>query len=87
MIGKPAEQLYRVALDRVGSTPAEALMIGDRLEPDISGAQNLNIRTGLVLTGIASRAEAAEWVPQPDIIAEDALQILQELTANHGKLI
>jgi len=87
MIGKPAEQLYRVALARAGSIPAETLMIGDRLETDISGAQNLNIRTGLVLTGIASRAEAAEWVPQPDIIAEDDLEIMEELTANDGKLI
>jgi 4-nitrophenyl phosphatase len=87
MIGKPAEHLYQLALSRAGSSPAETLMIGDRLETDISGAQNLNIRTGLVLTGIASKAEAEAWVPQPDIIAEDALQILEVLTANDGKLI
>jgi 4-nitrophenyl phosphatase len=87
MIGKPSASLYRLALTRSGSNPGETLMIGDRLETDILGAQRLSIRTGLVLSGIATRNEADHWYPRVDIIAANAMDILEELKANEAKLI
>ena len=79
MIGKPEKHLYQLALDRSGSLPEETLMIGDRLETDILGAQRLGIRTGLVLTGIASRDDVQKWQPKPDMIGETALNVLENL--------
>ncbi|MCK5793653.1 MAG: HAD-IIA family hydrolase [Anaerolineales bacterium] len=79
MIGKPEKHLYQLALDRSGSLPAEALMIGDRLETDILGAQRMGIRTGLVLTGITSRDGVQKWQQKPDMIAETAQDILENL--------
>jgi len=54
VIGKPERYMYQLALSRSGSTPEETLMLGDRLDTDIQGAQRLGIRTGLVLTGIST---------------------------------
>lgn len=79
MIGKPEKHLYQLALDRSGSQPDEVLMIGDRLETDILGAQRMGIRTGLVLTGIASREDLQKWQQKPDMIAETAQDILGNL--------
>ena len=82
VIGKPEKYLYNLALQRAGSTPEETLMIGDRLETDIAGAQNLGIRTGLVLSGVTDKSTAAAWNPAPDLIAVNALLILERLKAN-----
>jgi 4-nitrophenyl phosphatase len=87
LIGKPAAGLYQLALSRSGSVPQETLMIGDRLETDILGAQKLSIRTGLVLSGISSRDDGEKWDPVPDLIAADAMGILNTLEETDGKLV
>jgi len=79
IIGKPENFLYQLALERSDSLPEETLMLGDRLETDILGAQRSGIRTGLVLTGISSLEDAENWKPRPDMIGETALDILENL--------
>lgn len=87
IIGKPYSALYSLALTRAESLPEETLMIGDRLETDIFGAQQMAIKTALVLTGIASQEQAAAWDPRPDIIAANALLVLDEIRKNDGKFV
>ena len=87
IIGKPYTTLYSLALRRANSLPEETLMIGDRLETDILGAQKLGLKTALVLSGITSRKQAEEWDPVPDIIADDALQVIDLIRKNHGKYL
>jgi 4-nitrophenyl phosphatase len=82
IIGKPERHLYIQALERARCQPQEALMVGDRLETDIAGAQQNMIRTGLVLTGITSLNDASTWKPTPDIIANDAVELLNELKSD-----
>ena len=82
VIGKPHSALYSLALARAKSLPEETLMIGDRLETDIFGAQQMGIRTAVVLTGIATKEQAATWDPKPDIIAANAHQVLDEIRNN-----
>lgn len=79
IIGKPEKYLYQLALSRASCLPEETLMIGDRLDTDILGAQRLGIRTGLVLTGISSLDDAENWQPKPDIIGETAQDLLENL--------
>jgi 4-nitrophenyl phosphatase len=79
VIGKPEKYLYQLALERSGCRPEEALMLGDRLDTDILGAQRLGLRTALVLTGIASREDAESWRPEPDWIGQTALDILDTI--------
>lgn len=71
LIGKPSPILYEIAIQRLNTRPDETLVIGDRLDTDIAGAQPLGCRTGLVLSGIATQQQAAAWQPPVDWIAED----------------
>lgn len=58
VIGKPERIMFEVALQRLGTTPAQTLMIGDRLETDILGAQRAGLPSALVLTGVTPEQEA-----------------------------
>lgn len=69
--GKPGRFMFDLALERLGTTAAETLSIGDRLDTDVLGAQQAGIRTALVLSGITSLQEAQAWKPAPDWVCED----------------
>jgi len=76
-IGKPEPILYQQALSTLGTTQAETVAIGDRLNTDILGAVNAGIRSILVLTGISDRNELAEVDYQPTWVLDD----LESITA------
>lgn len=69
IVGKPFPTLFRVALERLNATPAETLVVGDRLDTDILGGQQAGMRTALVLSGVSTFEEAKRWSPPPDLIA------------------
>ncbi|MFV1949899.1 MAG: HAD-IIA family hydrolase [Anaerolineales bacterium] len=79
IIGKPQSQLFNLALSRSGAAAEQALMVGDRLNTDIAGAQRLGIRTALVISGVTTREEAKIWRPAPDIIVNDVLAVLDQI--------
>ena len=66
VVGKPQPQLIHTALDRLGE--GRALMVGDRLDADIAAAGNAHIDGALVLTGGATREQAAA-APDPRPVA------------------
>ena len=78
VVGKPAPEMYRIALDRMGVNPSETLVVGDRLETDILGAQKIGCRTTLVLSGVSSSEAAQAWRPPIDIITRDLVSLLQD---------
>ncbi|MCW5887511.1 MAG: HAD-IIA family hydrolase [Anaerolineales bacterium] len=79
IIGKPGTAGFMAAMDALGVSPAETMMIGDRVDTDIAGAQAAGCRTGLVLSGITTAAEAQAWQPAPDHIAADLATLLAAL--------
>jgi ribonucleotide monophosphatase NagD (HAD superfamily) len=84
VVGKPSPLMLEVALDRLGLTPAECLMVGDRLETDILMGQRAGVRTALVLTGVTRRADLASRPPgaRPDYVLDaldDLLPLLDRL--------
>ena len=71
IVGKPEPAMYKIALQRLNS-PAEAvLVVGDRPETDIAGAQLIGCRTALVLSGVTDASQAHKWQPAPDLIMKD----------------
>ena len=68
VIGKPQRGMFEAALRQLGTLPEETLMIGDRINTDISGAQALGMPTALVLTGVESRESLADSHVQPDYV-------------------
>ena len=69
--------MYQVAIERLGLQPAETLVVGDRLETDIAGAQKLGCKTGLVLSGATAESDAHRWHPSPDYICADLAALLE----------
>jgi 4-nitrophenyl phosphatase len=77
--GKPSTTLFEFALERLGTQPAETLVVGDRLETDILGGQQAGCKTALVLSGISTRAEAEAWQPLPDLVVDELGVLLKAL--------
>jgi HAD superfamily hydrolase (TIGR01450 family) len=70
VVGKPAPAAYEVALDVLGLDARRVLMIGDRLDTDIAGAQAAGLDSALVLTGVSTLAEAERSSIRPTWVAE-----------------
>ncbi|MGV0838197.1 HAD-IIA family hydrolase [Mycolicibacterium thermoresistibile] len=69
--GKPQPTLMTDALSR--GDFERPLVVGDRLDTDIAGANNAGLPSLLVLTGVNSAADAVRAIPveRPDMIAPD----------------
>jgi len=79
--GKPEPALVRESVLRTGSE--RPLMVGDRLDTDISGATRYQMPSLLVLTGVTSLAElvAAEGDERPDFVGADLGALLSDQPA------
>ncbi|MEY6433945.1 HAD-IIA family hydrolase [Thioalkalicoccus limnaeus] len=67
IIGKPEPLLYEMAIERLGYPVRACLMIGDRPDTDIAGAERIGMWTALVRTG--RFPPGAAWpggLPTPD---------------------
>ena len=73
VLGKPQPPMMEAAADRLGSEGV--LMIGDRIESDILGAQRMGWDSALVLTGLSTNTTAME--PEPTYVLQ-ALSTLAE---------
>ena len=75
--GKPEVAMFELAADRFGAT--KALVIGDRLDTDILGANRAGMESVLVLTGIdrAKQVLAAEKDQRPTYIVDDLRELHQ----------
>lgn len=79
IVGKPQPEMYRFALERLELPAEQVLVVGDRVETDILGAQLLGCRTALVLSGVTSPAAAHAWSPSPDWIGPDLTTLVSIL--------
>jgi glycerol-1-phosphatase len=63
VVGKPEAPLLRRALDQAGG--GRPLLVGDRLDTDIAGAERLGWDSALVLTGSSTREDVtgSPWTP------------------------
>lgn len=79
IIGKPEPEMQLQAMQRMGGTPADTAVIGDRLDTDILGGQRAGLCTIMVLTGISTRAEAESGPITPDYVVADIREITSRL--------
>jgi glycerol 3-phosphatase-2 len=75
--GKPEVAIFTLALERFGAK--KAIMIGDRLDTDILGANNAGIDSVFVLTGIdgVKHVLAADEKQRPTYILGDLRELLE----------
>jgi 4-nitrophenyl phosphatase len=79
IMGKPKPIMFKLALERLAVRPEETLVVGDRLETDIMGAQNTGCFSALVLSGVTTSETARMWQPSPHIISPDMTSLLEML--------
>jgi 4-nitrophenyl phosphatase len=70
-VGKPQTIIIDIALERLGVTKEEAVIVGDNLESDIRAGQNAGVRTILILTGVSTREDLSENSAKPTWVVEN----------------
>lgn len=84
IIGKPHPPMFEAALQLLGTSASNTLMIGDRLETDIVGANQMDMLTALVLSGISKRADIGSSDIEPTMIFDDLADLLAQWQAHTG---
>jgi 4-nitrophenyl phosphatase len=86
VIGKPGPLMFQMAMQKLGGTPQNTAMVGDRLETDIAGGKAAGMQTILVLSGISQRADLNHGNPfQPDFVFGDVSKIGNALRKVQGQ--
>ena len=75
--GKPFPFLMELSLEKLGTSKEETLVVGDRLETDIAAGQSVGCPTALVLSGVSTKAQAEEWAPKMDVIADSLADLVK----------
>ncbi|MCX6769579.1 MAG: HAD-IIA family hydrolase [Candidatus Micrarchaeota archaeon] len=77
VIGKPSVYLIKKLLQMHKVKPREAVFVGDRLEIDIRMANEIGMKSVLVLTGVAKRSDVkrAPKSDKPGIVIESAAKV------------
>lgn len=57
IVGKPHAPMFETALNALGHAPENVVMVGDRLNTDIQGAQAVGMNTVLLFTGVTDQAQ------------------------------
>jgi 4-nitrophenyl phosphatase len=79
--------MYEVCLERFQMRPSEVLVVGDRLETDIAGAQAIGCRTAVVLSGVSTPEQVATWQPQPNWVTADLTALVDGLEEFIGQQV
>lgn len=76
-VSKPDKEIFRRALTAAKSPPADAVMIGDRLDNDIAPAKKIGMKTVWIKQGLGGLATPAHKYEQADYEIDN----LSELSA------
>lgn len=79
VIGKPEPTMLLMGAQRLGLTPEETAMVGDRLDTDVAGARRAGMPAILVLTGISTREDLPSAQYQPDLVCQDLRELAHML--------
>ena len=79
VIGKPEALMPKLAMEKVGCSEKETVVIGDRIYTDIKSGINAGTVTILVMSGETTQQILDESADKPDIVLQDAGLLLQWL--------
>jgi len=68
VVGKPSALMAAAAMERLGSSPADTLVVGDRLETDVRMARSAGLASALVLTGVTAVPPSPLEPMRPDFV-------------------
>ena len=70
VLGKPSAVAADAATDRLGVPPEDLLVVGDRLDTDVSLGERAGMATAVVLTGITDRSDLETATVRPGHVLE-----------------
>ena len=76
-IGKPNPLMMRIALKKIGCSPEETVIIGDRMDTDIIAGIESEIDTCLVLSGITTREMINNYPYTPDFVLNGVIDLVK----------
>ena len=81
VVGKPSQTFFNTAVESMGLSVDEVVMVGDDIESDIAGAQEAGLRAILVKTG-KYRPSDLEGAIFPDAVIDSIAQLPSLLETN-----
>lgn len=72
---KPDPRAFQAAAEALGMTPAECIMVGDRIDNDIMPAKALGMTTILLRGGRHRRQRPRSPEEEPDVVVTDVLEL------------
>jgi len=72
MIGKPSPRMFRLALKLAHEEAKYAVMVGDQIETDLTGAKKAGVHTILVLSGVETEDSIKRSAVKPELVIENA---------------
>ncbi|MCX6129109.1 MAG: HAD-IIA family hydrolase [Proteobacteria bacterium] len=85
--GKPSPVIFRAARKRLGLQTGETIMVGDTMETDILGGDQLGFRTILVLSGGAKKGDLDRFAYAPDVMIDSVASITAEFIQQQRKVM
>ena len=79
VIGKPSPLMPQLAMEKLGVTPAQTTVIGDRIYTDVKSGLNAGANTILVLSGESTLQTLAESPDKPHLVLNNAGELLPYL--------
>lgn len=77
---KPDARAFRTAAEALGVTPADCIMVGDRIDNDIAPAKGLGMATILLRGGRHRRQRPRMPEEEPDVVVTDVLELEAAIT-------
>jgi len=71
VIGKPSTYIGKIAMEKLGLSPEEIGIVGDRIDTDVYFGKRLKAKTFLLLTGITKKEDLEKAKVKPDFVFED----------------
>jgi 4-nitrophenyl phosphatase len=81
VLGKPEPEVFTQALARLGATPAQTAMVGDRLDTDIMGGSQSGLLTILVLSGVHKCSDIERLDIHPDLVFDNLAHLVRVWSA------
>lgn len=76
VIGKPSSDFFHIALDDMGLMPSEVMMVGDDIDVDVGGGQQIGLKGVLVKTGKYRQSYADASSIKPDFTIDSVTNLL-----------
>lgn len=76
VIGKPSPLMIRLAMEKMGVSPHETAVVGDRIYTDIKSGLNAGAVSILVMSGETTEEILQQSADKPDIVMSSAAEIV-----------